>query len=95
MAWVRPERAEVFPLSRNDLHVSVLTALGDKKNGSAPGPYGISYRLINAVKDMRLGWDLIEEIVDNLLAGVIPAPWREMRVVFIPKPDKDPTATMN
>ena len=37
------------------------------------------------VQDTRLGRELVDELVDNLICGVIPPAWREMRVVFIPK----------
>ena len=57
------------------------------------GPDGIGYRLIKAVRDMRLGKEQVDEVVDNLVAGVIPPAWREMRVVFIPKPGRDLTLT--
>ena len=67
----------------------VLATLGRTKNGSAPGPDGISYRLIKVVKDRRLGRELVDEIVDNLVRVVIPPTWRKMRVVFIPKPGWD------
>ena len=65
------------------------------KNGSAPGPDGISYRLIKAIRDTRLGRELIEEVVDCLQAGVIPGPWREIRVVFIRKHVWDLTMVKN
>ena len=71
----------------------VLSALGRTKNGSAPGRDGISYRLIKAVRDTRLGRELVDEVVDNLVRGVIPPAWGEMRVVFIPKPGRDLTLT--
>ena len=83
------------PMSREELENSDRRALGRTKNGSAPGPDGISYRLIKAVKDTRLGRELIEEVVENLWRGVIPAAWRQMRVVFIPKPGRDLTAAKN
>ena len=44
---------------------------------------------------MRLGRELIEVVVDFLHAGVIPKPWREMKVVFIPKPGRDLTVAKN
>ena len=84
-AWGR------YPMSREVLECSVRRALGKTKNGSAPGPDGISYRLIKAVRDTRLGRELSDEVVDNLWRGVIPAAWRQMRVVFIPKPGRDLT----
>ena len=45
------------------------------------------------VRDTRLGRELVDEVVDNLVSGVIPPAWREMRVVFIPKPGRDLTLT--
>lgn len=36
----------VSPLSREEIEMSVCRALGRTKNGSAPGPDGINYRLI-------------------------------------------------
>ena len=83
------------PLSRDEIESAVRWALGKTKNGSAPGPDGISYRLIKAVRDTRLGGELIEELMDNLARGVIPPALREMRVVFIPKPGRDLTLAKN
>ena len=54
------------PLSRNAIESAVRRASGKTKNGSAPGPDGTGYRLIKAVRDTRLGGELIEDIVDNL-----------------------------
>ena len=59
------------PMSREELECSVQKALGRTKNGSAAGPDGISYRLIKAVRDTRLGRELIEEEVDSLWRGII------------------------
>ena len=86
-------RGVYFPYSREEVWEWVLRALGRTKNGSAHGPDGIGYRLIKAVRDTRLGQGLVDEVVDNLVRGVIPPAWREMRVVFIPKPGRDLTLT--
>ena len=80
-----------FPNDRVEVRKWVLSALGRTKNKSAPGPDGFSYRLIKAVRNTRLGHELVDEVVDNLVYGVIPPVWREMRVVFIPKPGQDLT----
>lgn len=64
-------------------------ALRRTKNRSAPGPDRRSYRLIKAVRDTRLGRKLLEEVVDYLHIGVIPKPWRVMKVVFIPQPGRN------
>ena len=85
----------VCPMSRQELELSVRRALGKTKNGSAPGPDGVGYRLIKAVRDTHLRHELVEAVVDNLARGVIPPAWREMRVVFIPKPGKDLTLAKN
>ena len=79
------------PLSRDPIESAVRRASGKTKNGSAPGPDGTGYRLIKAVRDTRLGGELIEDIVDKLAQGVIPPAWREMWVLFIPKPGRDLT----
>ena len=94
--WSRGAVGDVeFPMSREEVGSSVRRALGRTKNGSAPGPDGISYRLIKSVRDTRLGRELVEEDVDYLVQGVIPPAWREMRVVFIPKPGRDLTLAKN
>ena len=49
----------------------------------------ISYRLIKAVRDTRPWSESIGEVVDCLYAAVIPKPYRQMGVVFIPKPGCD------
>ena len=82
-----------FPYSSEELRGWVLRALGHTKNGLAPGPYGIVYRLMKAVSDTWLGRELVDEIVDNLVRGVIPPAWMEIGVVFIPKPGCDITLT--
>ena len=50
----------------------VEQALIGTKNSSTPGPNGISYRLIKAIKDTPLGQGLLQEVAENLLKGVIP-----------------------
>ena len=69
-ARVEPRIWEQFPVSREELECSVQRALGRTKNGSAPGPDGVGYRLIKAVKDTRLWRELIDEVVDNLWRGL-------------------------
>ena len=46
---------------------SVRRALIGTKNSSAPGPDGISYRLIKVIKDTPLGEELVNEIAVQLL----------------------------
>ena len=70
---------EGCPISKEELEESVRHGLRRMKNGPTPGPDRISYMLIRAVRDTRLGRELIEVVVDCLHAAVIPKPWREMR----------------
>ena len=87
--WVGGGLVADFPYSRVEVRGWELAALGRTKNGSAPGLDGIGYRLIKAVRDTRLGQELVDKVVDCLVHGVIPLAWREMRVVFIPRPGHD------
>ena len=91
--WIGGGLAADFPYSREEVRKWVLCALGRTKNGSAPGTDGIGYWLIKAVRGTRLGRELVDEVVDNLVMGVVPPEWREMRVVFIPMPGRDLTLT--
>ena len=50
----------------------VEKALMGTKNSLAPGPDGISYRLIKAVKDAPLGQGVIKEVAESLLDGRTP-----------------------
>lgn len=79
----------------DDMEDSVRKALMGTTNSSAPGPDGVSYRLIKAVRDTPLGEELISEVALHLLEGTIPAKWKEMRVVLIPKLWRDLTLTKN
>ena len=73
----------------------VRSTLSGTKNNSAAGPDGVGYRLIKAVRDTRLGIELLGEVVAALRGGYIPDRWRDMRVVLIPKPARDMTQTKN
>ena len=88
------ERGEC-PYSMDEVMEWVRDALSGKKNNSAAGPDGIGYRLIKAVRDTRLGNELLGEIVAALRGGYIPDRWRDMRVVLIPKPGQDLTQSKN
>ena len=76
-------------LSRDMVRGWVLEAVRGATNNSAPGPDGVGYRFIKAVRDTRLGRELVHDIVDNLVEGEIPREWGRMRAVFIPKPGRD------
>ena len=71
----------------------VIKALSGTSNSSAPGPDGVSYKLLKAIKDNRLGKAVVEEVATNLIRGKIPDRWKEMRVVLMPKPGRDLTKT--
>ena len=67
----------------------VRSALSGTKNNSAAGPDGVGYRLIKAVRDTRLGTEVLGEVVAALRGGYILDRWRNVRVVLIPKPGQD------
>ena len=71
----------------------VERALMGTINSSAPGPDGVSYRLIKVVRDTPLGQGLMREVAESLLEGKTPPEWREMRVVLISKPGRDMSRT--
>ena len=58
-------------------------------------PDGVGYWLIAAVRDTRLGREVLDEVVAGLRGGYMPDRWREMRVVLIAKPGRDLTQTKN
>ena len=83
------------PYGTDEVMVWVCDALSGTKNNSAPGPDGVGYRLIKAIRDTRLGSELLGEVVSALRGGYIPDRWRDMGVVLIPKPERDLTQTRN
>ena len=78
-----------------DMEERVSRAFKGTKSSSVPGPDGISYQLIKAVKDTLLSAELINEVAVQPLEGTIPDKWKEMRVVLILKPGRDLTVTKN
>lgn len=67
-------------------------ALGKTKCSSSPGPDGISWRLLKALKDTWLGKAILEDIgqmaqVENRYYG--EEEWRQVEMVMIPKVGKD------
>ena len=86
---------EDCPYSTDEVIEWVRGALSRTKNNSATGPDGVGYRLIKAVRDTRLGNELLGEVVAALRGGYIPDRWRDMWVVLIPKPGRDLTQTNN
>ena len=65
--------------------------LRTRNNRSAPGPDGINYKCLKA---LHLTRPAILEALYNvcLQASYFPSVWKRGRVVFIPKPGKDPTS---
>ena len=86
---------EECPYSEDEVMEWVCGALSGTKNNSAAGPNGVGYRMIKAVRDTKLGIEVLGEVVAALRGGYIPDRWREMRVVLIPKPGGDLTQTKN
>ena len=88
------ERVEDFGDSEKGVMIEeVRKPLSGTSNSSAPGPDGINYKLLKAIKDTRLGREVLEEVTTNLILGSITDSWKEMRVVLIPKPGRDLTKT--
>ena len=73
----------------------VRDALSGTNNNSGASPDGVGYRLIKAIRDTRLGNELLGQGVSVLRGGYIPSRWRDMRVVLIPKPGRNLTQTKN
>jgi len=70
----------------------VRRALGKTRNHSAPGPDGVSWRLLKALKGKELGEAVLEDVgqmaeVGNRYYG--EEEWRQMEMVIIPKPGRD------
>ena len=89
------ESAEYGQDEIQDMEERVRRTLMGTQNSSALGTDGISYRLVKAIKDTPLGEELVNEVAVQFLEGTIPDKWKEMRVVLIPKPDRDLTVTKN
>ena len=83
------------PYSGYEVMEWVQAAISGTKNNSAACPDGVGYRLIKAVRDTRLGGEVLGGIVAALRGGYIPDRWRDMRVVLIPKPGRDLTQSKN
>ena len=83
------------PYGTDEVMEWVYDALSGTKNNSAAGLDGMGYRLSKAIRDTRLGSELLGEVVAALRGGYIPDRWRDMRVVLIPKPGRDLTQTKN
>ena len=71
-------------------------ALTGTKNNSAPGPDGISYRLLKMIRQTTLGKAIIRDIArcfpnNEQQREDIPETWQQMLTVMIPKPGKDHT----
>ena len=69
------------PYSEDEVMEWVWAVLSGTKDNSAAGPDGVGYRLIEVVRDTRLGSEVMGEIVAALRDGYIPDRWRDMRVV--------------
>ena len=79
----------IDPNTINEMALKVRTALSSTSSSSSPGPDGISYRPIKAIKDTVLGDSLFKEIGEVLITGRIPYEWQDSKVVMISKPGKD------
>ena len=86
---------EECPYSEDQVMEWVYNAQSGTKNNSAAGLNGVGHRIIKAVRDTKLGTELLGEVVAALRGGYIPDRRREMRVVLIPKPGRDLTQARN
>lgn len=87
------EQRELGEKEREEKLKQVGRALSRTSNSSAPGPYGINYKLIKAIRDTLLGREVQEEVATNLMTGGIPSRWKKMIIVLIPKQARDLTKT--
>jgi len=70
----------------------VRRALGRTKSSSSPGPDGVTWRLLKALKDTKLGKAVLEDIGQMAQAGnkyYGEEEWRQMEMIIIPKPGRD------
>ena len=71
----RMEEKEVLEgpgYSMDEMLGKVYKALSGTSNTSAPGPDGISYRILKAANKTRLGGELMLQVAANLVIGSIP-----------------------
>jgi len=70
----------------------VRRALMRIRNNSAPGPEGITWRLVKPIRDTRLGRAVLDDVGQTAEMGNgyhREEEWRGMTMVMIPKPGKD------
>lgn len=92
----RAGESVAFLYSEETVMEWVHYALAGTLNNSTAGPNGAGYELIRAVRDMRLGREVLSEVVAaHRGSGYIQHRWRDIRVVLIPKPGWDLTQTKN
>ena len=60
----------------------VRGAQSGTRNNSGAGLDWVGYRLIKAVRDTRLGTEVLGKVVAALREGYIPDRWRDMWVVL-------------
>jgi len=89
----RERYSRLTGINQEKMEELVRKALAGMSNKSAPGSDGIGYKLIKRVLDLKLGSELIREVVENLINRRIPKKWQHSKVVMIPKPGKDYSKT--
>ena len=83
------EELETRYWDRGLLVGKIRTALQGTSNKLAPGPNGVSYRLVKLAVKGPLGDALFEQIAEELSNGTMPEEWQAYKIVMIPKPGKD------
>ena len=80
------EEERVTPsYSKQELKSKLRKALQRTSNTSAPGPNGMSYRFIKALRDTIFEDELLTQLAKELQRGRAPMEWQLSKVVMIPK----------
>jgi len=82
-----PRQARQRP--REDIMIRIGQALRKARNDSAPEPDGISWKLLKALKGMKIGRAVLEDagqVAETESLTRMPEEWRDMKMVMIPKP---------
>ena len=75
--------------------VQLRHMLQNTRNDSAPGPDGISWKLLKMIQHTAIGRAVLQDagqVAESKNFTRMPEEWRDMKMVMIPKPGKDHTA---
>lgn len=77
-----------------DTMTQIRHLLKETRNDSAPGPDGVSWKLLKMIRDTKLGKVVLEDagqVAESRSLTRMPENWRNMKMVMVPKPGKDHT----